>query len=182
MSKIAWALIVICSLHLVACSNEEANVDVVISSSALPLIPAPAVSCLAVKNAGGDVATSDIAMSYFKVPKITFIRKNTTKTLVIAFLKIKIMGPKGLEISCESGGDGLAALSLTWWNNTGREASVPVGQASFETDCALYCGGIKTDSTFTTTGVMEVYGLERDPTTLDEVPVKIQSPITIQSF
>ncbi|MGZ3772467.1 MAG: hypothetical protein ACXVCY_01955 [Pseudobdellovibrionaceae bacterium] len=169
---------------LAACSQEDANVSVNVTASALPLIPATAVSCLAQKNAGSSVATGDIAASYFKLPVITFTRKDTSKILVVSLVSITINTPGSTTpISCKFGGDTLAALSSTWWSSSTKEASVPAGQATFATDCPLYCGGINTGNTpYTSTGLMEIFGLERNPTTLEEVPVKIQTVISVQNY
>lgn len=183
MKKFSWLLILLFSWQLMSCANEESNVEVAIATSPLPLIPATAISCLATKNAGGDVATADIAPSYFKVPKLTFNRKDSAKILVIAFVRIKIQIPgAAAPVSCEVGGDGLAALSQTWWANGAKEASIPAGTSTYSTDCPLYCGGILAETPYTASGTLEVFGLERDATTLEESPVKVQTAITIQSF
>lgn len=184
-AKFLYVLTLILSMCLMACSQDEANVSVVIGSSPYPLIPATAISCVAIANAGsGSSPTSDISANYFRVPTITFTRKNTSQILVIALIRIKITIPGGsTPVSCDVGGDGLAALSSTWWTNTGKEASVAVGVDTFSTSCPLYCGGINVGNTsFTAAGTMEVYGLERNPTTSEEVPVKIQTTISIQNF
>lgn len=176
-------LILLVSMQLMSCANEESNVEVVISNSPLPLIPATAISCLATKNAGGDVASSDIAPSYFKVPKLTFNRKNTSKVLVIAFVRITIQIPGATSpVSCEVGGDGLASLSSTWWASPGKEAAISEGTSSFSTDCPLYCGGVLAERQYTASGTLEIFGLERDSATLDETPVKVQTSITVQSY
>lgn len=173
-------------MHLISCASDDANVSVAISSSPFLLIPTPALSCLATRNAAssGSVPTNDIMESYFKVPIITFRRKNTTNILVIAKIKITVNIPGSpTPMTCQAGGDSLAALSNTWWNNPGREASVDVGTETFQTDCALSCGGIAAgDTPYTASGIMEVSGLERNTTSLEEVPVKIQTAISIQNY
>lgn len=171
--------ILVLSSSLLSCSSEEQNVEVRISSSAFLLIPASTVSCMAHKNAGSEGPIADITPSYFKIPTITFNRRNASKELVISFIRIKI---PTANINCEYGGDQLAALEDTWWNNSGREASIPANTTSFSTGCALICGGISADSTFTASGTMEVFGLERDTTTLDETPVKVEAVVTVQSL
>lgn len=171
------------ALLLASCAEEDQNVEVTISSGALPLIPATAISCLAIQNAAGEAPTADISPSYFKVPTITFSRKNASKILVIAFLRITITVPgSSSPVSCEVGGDGLAALRSTWYGNASKEALIAAGTTSESTDCPLYCGGITATTPYTATGTMEVFGLERDPTSLEETPVKIQTPITIQNY
>ncbi len=183
MKVVLYSLLLIVPLSLLSCSQEESNVSVVASSSPLPLIPATAISCLAAKNAGGDVATADIAPSYFKVPKLTFNRKETSKVLVLALVRIKIQIPGGqAPVSCEVGGDALAALSDVWWNSGNKEAAVPEGADTFSTDCSLYCGGVNSEQPYTASGTMEIFGLERNSATLEESPVKIQTTITIQSY
>lgn len=167
----------------IGCAQEESNVEVSINSSALPLIPATAISCAARENAGSDVPTSDISASYFKIPTITFKRKKTDKQLIIAFIRINIPIPGGTAVSCEYGGDNLAALHHdNWWKNTGKEALIDIGVDSFTTTCALYCGGINSDNPYVASGTMEVFGLERNPSNQEETPVRVQTAVTIQSF
>lgn len=183
MKVVLYSLLLILPLSLLSCSKEESNVSVVLSTSPLPLIPATAISCLAAKNAVGDVATADIAPSYFKVPKLTFNRKDTSKVLVLALVRIKIQIPgASIPISCEVGGDSLAALSSVWWSSGSKEAAIPEGTDTFSTDCSLYCGGVNAEQPYTATGTVEIFGLERDSATLDEAPVKIQTTLTIQSY
>ncbi|MBV2169477.1 MAG: hypothetical protein KUL82_12295 [Bdellovibrio sp.] len=182
MRKLMPVLLLVCLATLGGCSQEEGNVEVVVSSSAFPLIPATAASCLADKNAGADTPTADISPDYFRIPTITFNRKDTSKTLVIAFIRISIQIPGSSQaVSCEVGGDGLAALRDSWFSGTTKEALVPAGTASFSTDCALYCGGVKAPSGMTASGSLEVFGLER-ATNGDETPVKASTVVTIQSF
>lgn len=164
-----------------SCGTEEdkasSNVTVVVSTSAFPLIPAPAYSAVAERKS----ATSpDISASYFRIPKITFNRADTSKSLIIAFLRIKIQIPSGLY-TCEVGGDNLSALAEQWWTG-GREATISAGVDSFSTSRALYCGGISADVAYSASGSMEIFGLERDDTTLEETPVRTSVTISIQSF
>ncbi|WP_374029738.1 hypothetical protein [Bdellovibrio bacteriovorus] len=181
MKRILITLL-IAPMLLAGCSGEEGNVEVSISSSAYPLIPASAVSCLAKENAGNDVPTPDISPSYFRIPVITFNRQDTTKTLVISFIRISIPIPgSSTPLSCEVGGDNLSALRGSWYDSTTREALIPAGTATFQTDCALYCGGIAATTPFTASGTMEIFGLERDAAQ-NEVPVKTSTVITIQNF
>lgn len=175
------ALCVLAILGMSSCGTGEdkvsSNVNVVISTSAFPLIPAPAYSALAERKS----ATSpDISLSYFRIPKITFKRTDATKTLVIAFLRIKIQIPTGLY-TCDVGGDSLSALADQWWTG-GREATIAVGEDTFSTNRALYCGGISAEQTYTASGTMEVFGLERNEATLDETPVRTSVNLSIQSF
>ncbi|WP_413569561.1 hypothetical protein ACLWBD_03755 [Bdellovibrio sp. HCB117] len=182
MKKIMYVLLLLMSANLVACSQEDSNVEVSITSSPLPLIPATAVSCLAQENAGDDVATADISASYFKIPTITFNRKDTSKTLIVAFIRVSIQIPgSATPVTCEYGGDQLAALRGNWFDSLTKEAAIPVGEASYATTCPMYCGGINATNQFVATGTMEVFGLERD-TNQDETPVKVQTSITIQSY
>lgn len=181
MKKILYVLIA--SLFLASCASEDQNVEVTISSSSLPLIPATAISCLAVQNAGGDAPTADISPSYFKIPTITFSRKDASKILIIAFIRINVPIPgSATPVSCEVGGDALAALKSTWFASSTKEAAIAAGTATDATDCPLYCGGIAATTQFTSSGTMEVFGLERDAVTLEETPVRIQTTVTIQNF
>lgn len=183
MRSVLYSVLFMMQLALLACSSEEANVSVAISQAPLPLIPASAISCVATKNSGGDVATPDIAPSYFKVPKVTLSRKDTSKALIVALIRIKIQIPGGqTPVLCEVGGDSLAALSSVWWANGNKEALIPEGTDSFSTDCSLYCGGVNSERPYTATGTFEIFGLERDSVSLEETPVKVQTAVTIQSY
>lgn len=184
MQIFSWLLILLFSWHLTSCGSEESsNVEMIISGSTRPLIPAPTSSCLARKNAGAEPPAQDITESYFTVPTVTFKRKDTSKLLYIALLRITIRIPgESSPVTCEVGGDGLAALSSTWWASSTKEPLVDPGVASFVTDCSLYCGGIKADRSYVATGIVEAFGLERDVTSLEETPVKLQTELTIQSF
>lgn len=182
MKKLLYVSLIVLSAALGSCSQEEGNVEVVISSSAFPLIPATAISCLADKNAGNDIATADISPSYFRVPVITFNRKDTTKSLIISFIRITIPVPgSATPINCEVGGDALAALRQTWFDSGTKEALIPAGNATYATDCALYCGGVTMNSGLTASGTMEIFGLERDAAQ-NETPVKTSTTITVESF
>ncbi len=183
MKKILYVSLMILSTYLVSCSGDEGNVEVKVSSSPFPLIPATAVSCLANQSANGEPPTADVQPSYFRIPTVTFVRKDTKKSLIIAFIRITIPIPgETAPVSCEVGGDNLMAIGK-WGDGTGTstEALILPGVESFSTNCALYCGGIKAEKTYTTSGTMEVYGLERD-TAGNETPVRTSTSVTIQSF
>lgn len=176
------------ALVVASCSGGENNVEVSIQSSPLPLIPAEARSCLAVKTQSGDASASDISPYYFKIPKLTFTRKDASKDLIISLIRIKINIPGSASgVDCSVGGDNLAALADYWWGKDEpigkpeKEALIPPGQASFTTSCALYCGGIAVTNSFVATGTLEIFGLERDGNG-EEVPVITNTSISIQSF
>lgn len=183
MKKRLYAAMFVLLPYLGSCSQEAGNVEVVVSSSVFPLIPAPAVSCMSEKNAGSDIPSADVAPSYFRIPKITFNRKDTTKDLIIAFIRVSIPVPGSDTVTCELGGDGLAALTSTWYATTSKDALIPAGDQyqSFSTDCAMKCGGIEVGPGVTATGTMEVFGLERDSNG-DELPVRASTSVSIQSF
>lgn len=191
MQRFVKALLILVSAGVVvSCSGEESNVEISLQSSPLPLIPAEAKSCLAIKNQTSDSpAASDISPYYFKVPKITFTRKEVDKALIISLIRIKINIPGSSSgVDCTVGGDNLAALAQYWWDadaSVGKpkqEAFIPPGQATFQTDCALYCGGIAVSNSFVATGTVEIFGLERNVSTDEEVPVITSSSISVQSF
>ena len=182
MIKALGAVVIVFSFFSLSCSGGgSANLEVKVSTSPLPLIPAAASSCLSRKSGGTDAAPQDISASYFRVPTISFNRVDTTKTLIISLIRIRIKGV-GVNINCEAGGDNLAALSSAWWATSTRDATIPVGTATYSTDCALYCGGVNTERSFTATGTLEIFGLDRDETTLEETPVRVSTQISVQSF
>ena len=166
--------------------------DVIMTKSPIPVIPASAVSCYSQKiTPENQRPVQDILDRHIRIPTVSFFRSDTSKELVISNIRITYAIPGSgnnnpVATKCEVAGDSLRALSSYWWAQ-GFEAKIPAssGQGSdvFSTDCAIYCGGIRESSNnFTTTGDVEVFGLERDPVTGDESPVKMTRSITIKSF
>lgn len=190
---LAASFFVVLALGLGSCAPEEINTEFSVTQNPLPLIPAKAVSCYSAKiaAASSSVPSQDIEADYFRIPIFKFWRANNSKALIINNIRITYTipsagGQSGGVLKCEISGDELRALKASWWSG-GPEATIPKGEGSqaspFETDCAALCGGINTTMTnFTTSGTVEVFGLERDVESGDETPVKLQSFITIQSF
>lgn len=185
------SFIVAAAFGLGSCAEEEINTEFSVSSSPLPLIPAKAISCYSAKITGfGQTPTQDVEADYFRIPTFKFWRANNDKALIISNIRITYTipstpGQAGESMKCEISGDNLRALKSSWWTGS-TEATIPRGEGTaaepFTTDCAAYCGGVKTTTgNFTTAGTVEVFGLERDVNG-DETPVKLQSYITIQAF
>lgn len=167
-------------MTLSSCAKDESNVTVTTLSSPRPLIPGNATSCLADRSS--DSPSRDIEPDYFTLPTLTFTRKDTTKNFRVTFIRISI--PLGTEnYECVFGGDELAALDSSWYSTKTKDAIIPAGgAASFSTDCAIRCGGIKRQSAgFSASGVLEVMGAEFT-NTLDETPVRTSTVISIQGF
>jgi hypothetical protein len=180
MKKSFLILVLMFSLSLLSCGGgEEASIELIVPTSPLALIPAKATSCLGRLSS----STGDISASYFKVPTFKITRKTSTKTLIVSLIRITIQIPiTGKTLTCQFGGDELAALSTTWWASASREAVIPAGTSTYSTDCPIVCGGVDTSKSFVASGPIEVFGLERDETTLDETPVKVQGTVSIQSY
>ena len=185
------SFILAATLGLAACADEEVNTEFSVTQSPLPLIPSKAVSCYSQKITGiGQTPTQDVDADYFRIPTFKFWRANNTADLIISNIRITYTipsapGQAGETLKCEISGDNLRALSSEWWTG-GTEATVRSGKGSvdapFATDCAAYCGGVKTTmGNFTTAGTIEIFGLER-LSNGDETPVKLQGFITIQAF
>ncbi|WP_157684676.1 hypothetical protein [Bdellovibrio bacteriovorus] len=180
------------ALLLGSCGQqEEVNTEFSVTTSPLPLIPAKAISCYSKLITGiGQTPTQDVEADYFRIPTFKFWRANNSNDLVISLIRItynlpgSTPGESAQASKCEISGDSLRALNTTWWKNY-TEAIVPGGSGSpdspFQTDCAAYCGGVKASGQFTTTGTVEIFGLERAPNG-DETPVKLQGYVTIQAF
>lgn len=170
---------------------EAPNNQVQVTSSPLPLIPSSAVSCYSAKiTAANKTPHQDIAPDYFRIPTFKFIRKDSSKDLIISMIRITWMlrdadGNPGPVGKCIIGGDQLRALSDQWWDN-GPEALIPRNQSGpsspFQTDCAAYCGGLAPETgNFSTTADVDVFGLERDQMG-NETPVKMNTSVIIQAF
>ena len=182
MKQIFLALLI--GMSFLGCSQEEADLTISYTTSTRNLIPAPAISCLSRMTAGSEPPAQDIEADYFTIPKITFNRKKTDKKLIISIIRISFGGEDAPV--CIHAGDSLAALSAAWWAKVLTEpaeaASLPVGTATFSTDCELKCGGFKSSGgAFTATGVLEVFGYELDSSG-NEFPIKLQNSVTIQSL
>lgn len=165
--------------------------ELLISTQPFYLIPAKAVSCYSHKTTPpNENPVLDVADNYIRIPTLGFFKSDGSKDLVISMLRITYALPAekgGLTIGqCMVGGDQLLALSSQWWDK--GEAVIPANASShtvFQTDCALYCGGIQSRSAqggFAISADVDVFGVERDPKTGDEVPVKMNRTIKIQSF
>lgn len=185
------SFLLVSALALGSCGQEEINTEFSVTTAPLPLIPAKAVSCYSEQITGpNETPAQDVEESYFRIPFFKFWRANNTKSLIISYIRVTYSipttpGSMGESSSCTISGDNLRALSSLWWAR-GPEATINPGEGSaaspFQTDCAAYCGGIKTTvSNFTTGGAIEIFGLERD-TNGDETPVKLQGYVTIQAF
>lgn len=178
MKVIVLSLLAIMALS--SCAKEDSNITVTTISSPRPLIPGNATSCLADKSS--DTPSRDIEPDYFTLPSLTFTRKDTSKNFRVTFIRITIpLGGENYE--CVFGGDELAALSSSWYNSQTKDAIIPAGgAATFSTDCAIRCGGIKRQQAgFSASGVLEVMGAEYTDS-VNETPVRISTVVSIQGF
>ena len=185
MRALCSACVFVLASLLISCSQDEGSVTVKVSGSSFPVIPATATSCLAVKKAAGTSFPpfSDVQASYFRVPRVTFERKDTSKDLIIAQIKITVNIPgNNAPYECQPAvaGDNLAALRQDWYSGN-KEAMIPKGSsATYTTECPIYCGGIDMDPGLVASGTLEVLGFERDANG-DENPVRTSTAITIES-
>lgn len=185
------SFIIAAAICLGSCGDEKTNTEFSVTSSPLPLIPSKAVSCYSTKITGiGQTPTQDVDADYFRIPTFKFWRKDANADLIISNIRITYTipstpGQAGETLKCEISGDNLRALKSEWWTGS-TEATIPANQGTvdspFQTDCAAYCGGVKTNmGNFTSAGTVEIFGLERLANG-DETPVKLQGFITIQAF
>ncbi len=169
MKKLVIALSLISLAGLTSCSSAETGaVEVSVTSSLRLAIPAKGTSCYATKSAaaGGTAATPDVDEAYFVIPKLTFKISDSTKDTYISAVKIYYTPPGGTEKTCAFGGEQLAALKTSWWQNANKYAIIPANAADADkaTDCAIYCGGISVDAkNFTASGTIKVYGYTQSP-------------------
>lgn len=171
---------------LSACAGGEESVSASASVKTAQLIPSTATSCLAIKQAPpATVPSSDISPAYFRIPRITFTKKNVEKDLYISLISITMNIPgSSTPLECKVGGDALSALSNDndWWGSgTVHEAKIKSGLATFTTNCPLYCGGIKADVNFFTTATMTILGYEQSTDSDEQDPVKTTSTFSVQN-
>ncbi len=172
---------------LTACAGSEEAVSVSPSVTVAQLIPSAATSCLALKQAtGGTTPTSDISSAYFRIPQITFTKKDKDSDFFISVINITLNVPgSSTPIVCSTGGDALSALSdlgdVNWWASaSGHQSKIPAGTASYTTVCPLYCGGITSTTTFSASATMEVFGLEQAVGSSEQTAVKTTTTFTVQ--
>ncbi|MBO9666856.1 MAG: hypothetical protein J7501_08590 [Bdellovibrio sp.] len=170
MNKLAKIATAFSLASLVSCSGGDSLVDVEVTSAMLQVVPGTATSCVAQKTAedADTVPTSDIAMAYFKIPKMKFNpAHSTTRDVFITSIEISYTLPGSTErVVCPFAGDSLAALRDDWWNSSGREAKIAANSTDAQrtTTCAMYCGGINKDlPAFSATAEVRVYGYEQNP-------------------
>lgn len=180
------SIIAVLMLFAVAgCSGQDANLSVSTSAATVSLIPSSAASCLAIKTAGTSGASPDISAAYFRIPKVTFVKKNPANNMYIAQIKINISNAgNNTSYECRVGGDALSALSSdsNWWGSgTTHDTLITAGLTSFTTDCPLYCGGVDAKVPFNTTATMEITGYEQAPNDDNQTPVKVQSYFNIDN-
>jgi hypothetical protein len=170
MNKLAKLATVLSLSSLVSCSGGDNLVEVDVTSAMLQIVPATAVSCHARKSAEDDqtTATADIAMAYFRIPKMTFTPAHaTTRDIFITSIDISYTLPGSTsKTTCTFAGDSLAALRDDWWDSAGREAKIAANSTADKkvTTCGMYCGGIDKDlPAFSSTAEVRVYGYEQNP-------------------
>lgn len=175
MKKITVLLLCVVSV-LGGCSKQDSNVELIVGTSPNLLIPASARSCALAAD-----ADPDIAPLYFRIPRIRLTRKDATKEMEIAQVRIKIPVPgSSTVITCLKGGQDLAGLVDTWTLKS--PALIAAGVADFTTTCPLYCGGIEEIAyAFVASGTIEVIGVERSEDGFTETPVRAQSTITVEN-
>ncbi|WP_374029185.1 hypothetical protein [Bdellovibrio bacteriovorus] len=169
--------------HILDCfpSNEGKENAVVLPYLSFPIIPATASSCINLRQAGDlDKPVVDVPASYFRIPRIQIQRNNPDTELTIAYLRAVVKSANGGNYYCKIGGDNLKALSSDWWNK--QNAVIPAGVTQFDTDCAMYCGGLQVNAMSSYAGTLEVYGMELDIPTQEVRPVKLSTPFSVSSY
>lgn len=163
--------------------NAFASLDIRMGARTTPVIPAPATSCLAVRQAGTNIPTPDISASYIRIPHITFTKKNPANDMWISQIKITMTVPGASSAyECKVAGDALSALSdsATWWGGSiTHDRLIPAGVASLTTSCPLYCGGLFSGSQYAATALMEVIGYEQAPNSDQQTAVRAESRINV---
>lgn len=182
LKKLVLGLTLISIFALTSCSEEDHNVEVVVSSSPFLLIPASISSCYSQLSAVGETPTRDVEASFFEVPRIGIVRKDASKTLYIASIRLTVEVPYGEPVVCNFGGEYLAALDKdNWYMSPTREAIVPASQDKYATTCAARCGGFQDKVSYVAPGVIEVRGYEVGSDG-QQYPVKIESSFSVESY
>lgn len=152
--------------------------SVEVSQNPFPLIPATAVSCLAMKAAGGSAPITDISASYFRIPAIKFIN-SSQNDINISFIRIQIpIKGSSTSVSCEYGGNALSAL----FSMPLKDIPKIPANSEYSSTCPLYCGGIATNEPGISTGTMEVFGFTEDKDHNNQTPENLTTTLSIQSF
>jgi hypothetical protein len=183
------------SSTLLSCGGADESVLAVKSSITKALvIPTVASSCY--QKMTGSPPSVDITSAYFRIPKVYFTKKNSGTDLYIVLLKLKMNIPNMGDYICQFAGEELAALnaieetnggsststSLSWWKRPTREAIIPAGTTTWQTDCPLYCGGINVDAgNFSTTATIEVIGYEQTPGSDLQLPLKVFGTVQVEN-
>lgn len=176
------------TIALSACSGGDSALTVTTSQQRMLLIPSAAPSCTAIKTAAALVPPGppsfDIAASWFRIPTLTFTKKNIDKDLYITLVRITVTLPSGTK-TWNFGGNDLAALSSdpNWWpagSKTGGSSKIAAGTPFLTTDCPVYCGGIDTSKAFTANATMDIFGFEQAGTSEPD-PVKTTTTFIVES-
>lgn len=189
------ARIFIASLILIqlGCAEEEESLDVSIRGDNALLISATTKSCQLRRTMEDSPPTTlpadDISSAFFEIDGINLAWTKPKSTLVISMIRVKTDSP---AISCDFGGDSLAALSAVWWNQ-GRKALVgnqPVDfgdgntitpAATLQLGCPLICGGVSASGgPFVAQGTIEIVGYSLDEYG-NKSPVKVLDFFTVEN-
>ena len=178
-------LIVVGFASLSSCGQEEeGNVSIAAPGSEQFLYPTDAASCYAQKNVSAEapMPSRDVEASSLQISKIQVSRKDKTKPLTIAYIKISANDASGSSVEKIYAGDELAALKDSWWRTSTREATIAAETQSIVTDCKIFLGGFKVDGAFAGVATIEAVGFEGDDTTNDQIkPFRASTTVRFSS-
>ncbi|MEN0059288.1 MAG: hypothetical protein AAGB31_10685 [Bdellovibrio sp.] len=183
VAMLRWTLILIAATQMLSCAQDETNVELSASTSEVKVLPIALASCYAMQTPADDgTITTDISADSFEIPTLTISRKETSKNLIISYIRVKVpaFGSLKESVDCMFAAEKLRALG-SFSSSSLYQAIIPSGTASFTTDCPLRCGGVaSTDLIYMASGTVELVGAEVDPNnSSNSTGVKISVPITI---
>lgn len=198
-----WKVLIVSMAAMVLlpnCSQTESALEATLSPSRTYVINATAKSCITKKTEDPtNPSPNDVGAAFFQLQYLTVSWPDTTKTLIVASIRLKFQGPffSGGSYTCEFAGDNLLALNDTWYSK--GEAAVggpeiasykaPTDAAqrytpatSVSITCPIICGGIDATKGFQAAGTVDIIGFSRNASTGELVPERTTGFLSIESL
>lgn len=179
-----------------SCSEEKNDLEIVIDVKRTYAVNAETASCFSRRTAIDGVIVSDITSAYFQIQRMGVYWPSDSRPYVISAIRFKFTHPalEGGTYKCEYAGDQLLALNAKWFEHGeavvgGPKRKTVSSQANpdwtpdqlMQIDCAIRCGGLPQEASYTATGFAEVIGYHVESNG-ELTPNMNQTDVTIESF